>query len=119
MASRIARPLLEDMLAYAREAVALAGGRSGSELAADRIRFLAVSRAVEIVGEAASQIPEDVRQALGGIPFRQAADMRNRLIHGYGFVSSDILANTVREDLPGLIAGLEVTLAGTLPDEKN
>jgi uncharacterized protein with HEPN domain len=45
--------------------------------------------------------------------------MRNRLIHGYGFVSSEILANTVREDLPGLIAGLEVTLAGALPDETN
>lgn len=117
MPQRAARPLLEDMLAYAREAVDLAGGRTGEELAADRMRFLAVTRAVEIVGEAASQIPEEVRAALAAMPFRQAADMRNRLIHGYGAVSPAIVADTVRGDLPGLIVLLEAVLAGRLPDE--
>lgn len=43
--------------------------------------------------------------------------MRNRLIHGYGYVSPEILADTVRVDLPSLIALLETALAGALPDE--
>jgi uncharacterized protein with HEPN domain len=117
MPSRVARPLLEDMLAYAKEAMDLVGARSGQELAADRMRFLAASRAVEIIGEAAMQVPGTVRDALPTIPFRQASDMRNRLIHGYGAVSPDILADTVRGDLPGLVAALENALARPLPDE--
>jgi uncharacterized protein with HEPN domain len=117
MPNRAARPLLEDMLAYAKEAVDLVGERAGLELAADRMRFLAVSRAVEIIGEAAAQTPEAARMALPMIPFRQASDMRNRLIHGYGAVSADILADTVRSDFPDLIKSLETALAVALPDE--
>lgn len=117
MPSRAARPLLEDMLAYAREAVDIVGGRDGAELAKDRLRFLAATRTVEIPGEAAAQVPQPIRQALSEIPFRQAADMRNRLIHGYGYVSPEILADTVRVNLPSLIALLEAALSGALPDE--
>jgi uncharacterized protein with HEPN domain len=117
MPAKPARPLLEDMPAYAKEAIDLVGGRDGVALAADRMRFLAATRTVEVVGEAASQTPSDVRAALPIIPFSQAADMRNRLIHGYGYVSADILVNTVRQDFPGLVAALEAALAGPLPDE--
>ena len=92
MTLRAARPLLEDMLAYAREAV-------------------------EVVGEAAAQVPPRIRDALQQVPFRQAADMRNKLVHGYGQISPHILSNTVREDLPQLIAQLEEALAGRLADE--
>jgi uncharacterized protein with HEPN domain len=81
------------------------------------MRFLAVARAVEIVGEAASQTPHFVREALTTIPFRQAADMRNRLIHGYGFVNSDILADTVVQDFPMLVITPENALSDPLPDE--
>ena len=49
--------MLEDMRAYAVEAVDLLGERSGEDLATDRMRFLAVSRAAEIVGEAATRVP--------------------------------------------------------------
>ncbi len=117
MAKRAARPLLEDMLAYAKEAIELVGERTGQELIADRMRFLAATRAVEIIGEAAGQTPDPVKNALRSIPFRQAADMRNRLIHGYGSISPVILADTVRGDLPSLVALLEAVLAGPLPDE--
>lgn len=60
MPSRAARPLFEDMLAYAREAIDLVGARSGAELAADRMRFLAETRVVEVVGEAAAHLPQPV-----------------------------------------------------------
>lgn len=116
MAARSARPLLEDMLAYAMEALDLVGQRAGVDLAPDRMRFLAACRAVEIVGEAASRVPTDVRDAFPQIPFRQAAAMRNRLAHGYGFINADILADTVRSDFPNLIAALEAALSQPLPD---
>lgn len=117
MARRQARPLLEDMRAFAREAADILGDRSGEELAADRIRLLAVTRAAEIVGEAAARVPKVVQDNLIEIEFANATAMRNRLIHGYGTIDPTILADTIRTDFPPLIAALDAALAGDLPDE--
>jgi len=115
MAKRKARPILEDMLAYAEEPRAILGDRDGTTLRSDRIRLLAVTRAVEIVGEAANQLPTAIANQL---PFdiKPAIAMRHRLIHGYDSVSADIVAKTVANDFPGLITALRRTLAAPLPD---
>jgi uncharacterized protein with HEPN domain len=117
MARRQSRPLMEDMLAYAEEAMGLVQNRAGEQLAADRMRFLAVCRAAEIVGEAASQIPIEVRQQLTDIAFKNAIGMRHRLAHGYGTINPTIVAETVRRDFPALAVALRLALAGRLPDE--
>jgi len=115
MAKRAARPILEDMLAYAEEACAILEQRDGAALRADRIRLLPVTRALELIGEAATRLPNDV---VGAISFdvRPAIAMRHRLIHGYDTASADIIAKTVREDLPPFMAALRDALAGPLPD---
>jgi uncharacterized protein with HEPN domain len=105
------------MKAYASEAIAYVGDRSDDELANDRLRLLGVTRAAEIVGEAASQLPRTVRDNLPNVEFAAAIAMRNRLIHGYGSLSVRILAETIRHDFPRLVAALELALAGSLPDE--
>jgi len=117
MARRLARPLLEDMKAYAEEALTHLGDRDNEILAADRLRVLALARAAEVVGEAASRVPQDVRAQLIDIPFKSAIAMRNRRIHGYGSVSARILADTIWDDFPWLIQGLEAALSAALPDE--
>ncbi len=111
------RPLLEDMKAYAEEAAVLLGDCHPDQLFVDRMRFLAVTRAVEIVGEAASKVPEPTRRSLPNIDFRQAAAMRNRLAHGYGSVQPQVLVSTIRDDFPSLIEALDRALNGTLIDE--
>jgi uncharacterized protein with HEPN domain len=47
------------MLDYAREAVALAQGKTRSDLDADRMLNLALVRLLEIIGEAANRIPKE------------------------------------------------------------
>lgn len=116
MTKRKARPILEDMLAYAEEAIAMLEGRDGEALRTDRMRLLAVTRAVEIVGEAANQLPQEVSTALP-MDLRPAIAMRHRLIHGYDSVSADIIAKTVQENFPEFVAALRSTLERTLPDE--
>jgi uncharacterized protein with HEPN domain len=113
MAKRKARPILEDMLAYAEEANAILGDRDGTALRADRIRLLAVTRAVEIVGEAANQLPSNIANL--SIDLQPAIAMRHRLIHGYDSVSADIVAKTVRDDFPNFITARAI-LANPLPD---
>lgn len=110
MPKRNARPILEDMLAYAEEARAMLETRDGAALRSDRIRLLAVTRAVEIVGEAANHLPSDVVDRL-------SFAMRHHLIHGYDSISADIVAKTVRDDLPGFISSLRHALQTKLPDE--
>ena len=107
-----ARPLLEDMKADAEEAIIHLGDRDNEAVAGDRLRALALVRAAEIVGEAASRVPQDVRAQLTDIPFRSAIAMRIHLIHGYGTVSARILADTIRDDFPALIQSLGSRIVG-------
>ena len=101
---------LRHMLRHAEEAVALVGDKTEGQVREDRVLELALIRLVEVVGEAASQVPEAFREAHPQIAWREATAMRNMLIHGYDIVRHDILCNTIREDLPLLIRQLRQTL---------
>jgi uncharacterized protein with HEPN domain len=43
----------------------------------------AVVRNLEIIGEAANQIPKEIQQKFSNVPWTQIIAMRNRMIHGY------------------------------------
>lgn len=68
-------------------------------------------RLVEIIGEAAARVSEDARARHPQIPWALIVGMRNRLIHGYNEVDRQVLWETVRTDLPALIAQLEQMLS--------
>lgn len=102
---------MRHMLDYAREAVAMAAGRERADLDTDRMLALALSRLVEIIGEAAAQIPHETRAEHRAIPWPQIVGMRNRLIHGYEYVDYDVVWDTTTGDLPVLIAELEKAIA--------
>lgn len=102
---------LRHMLDHAREAVQMLGTGTEQDLAQNRLLELALVRLVEIVGEAASQVPAEFREAHPQIPWREASSMRNFLIHGYDHIRHDILCRTIRDDFPPLIKQLEQLLA--------
>ena len=62
----------------------------------------AVVRALEIVGEAAKRIPDDVRQKAPGVPWQLVAGMRDKLIHAYFGIDLEVVWRTVQEDLEPL-----------------
>ena len=70
------------MLGAAQEAVAFAAGKSRADLDGDRVLSLALVKCIEIVGEAASAVSQEVRDQHPEIPWRSIVAMRNRLIHG-------------------------------------
>lgn len=100
--------LLLDMLLSAREAAAFAEGLAFPEFEGDRKTQLAILKAVETVGEAASRMQSDTTAAHPEIPWRQIVGMRNRLVHGYFDVNLRRLWETVQRDIPRLILQLEV-----------
>jgi len=105
------REALRHMLDHAREAVAFARSKTRADLDADRLLNLALTRLLEIVGEAAGRVPEDVRVRHPEIPWPQIVGLRNRLVHGYDSVDLDILWQIVTSDLPPLIASIESIIA--------
>ncbi len=103
---------LRDMLSHAREAVDLLGRSSREELGHDRVLQLALTRLVEIVGEAANRVSQETQQKTTGIPWLQIIGMRNRLVHGYDVIDFDLLWDTVTTDLPPLITALQKIVSG-------
>lgn len=101
---------LQHMLQYAVEAYELGSGRDAAELEGDRLRYLSVARLLEIVGEAASRVPEDLRATLPSVRWRSVVGLRNVLIHAYDRVDAKQIAAIIARDLPGLIRTLEDAL---------
>jgi len=100
------RSLLEDMKAFASDAVELLGDRTAAALLEDKRTQYAVIRAVEVLGEAASKVTAATRAALPDLPWREAIGTRNVLIHGYHQLDLGLVVRTVREHLPPLVARL-------------
>ena len=68
----------------------------------DRKTIDAVIRNIEIIGEAASNVPENIQEQYVDIPWYQMKGMRNILIHEYFGVDIEVLWRTIQEDLPSL-----------------
>jgi uncharacterized protein with HEPN domain len=60
-------------------------------------------RNLEILGEAASRISQEMRQTHPEIPWRDMADMCNRLVHAYFDIDINVVWRTVQEALPSLL----------------
>ena len=73
---------------------------------ASGLNYDATLRNLELIGEAATHIPEDVRSANPQIPWRLVIATRNRLIHGYLGIDNDTLWSIVASDVPALIPAL-------------
>jgi len=101
---------LRHILDNAQEALVLTKGQRRSELDTDRKLELALTRLLEIIGEAANLVPDKIREKYPQIPWRQMVSLRNRLIHGYDAVDKDILWDIIRQDLPPLIKSLKSIL---------
>ena len=98
---------LRHMLDYAYTARRLADGRTRADLDTDEMLQLALTRAVEVIGEAARRVSEEGRNIYAQIPWRAITGTRDRLIHGYDQVNPDILWRIVAQELPPLITELE------------
>lgn len=98
---------LGHMLHAAREAVRIVGTDAPEVALTDPVRRYGLIYLIQVIGEAVSNISEEARRELPGIPWTAIIGMRHRLVHGYFQIRDDVLAETARRDLPELIAVLE------------
>ena len=88
-------------------ALEMTDGYQRPDLSSNTMLSMALTRCLEILGEAASKMSADTCARFPSIPFTKIVSMRNRLIHAYFDVDLDIVWTTVREDLPTLLPALD------------
>jgi uncharacterized protein with HEPN domain len=97
---RQARIYIADILENMNDAEEFIVGMSRSQFSGDKKTFNAVVRSIEVIGEAAKNVPENVRIAYPEVPWKEMAGMRDKLIHGYFGIDAEIVWLVVHERIP-------------------
>lgn len=100
---------LNDILESIEKILEYTEGIDFDEFCEDSMVFDAVIRNFEIIGEAARNIPDNLRLTFSHIPWADMVGMRNILIHGYFGVDYSIVWNTI-----GLLSKLKTEIAHIL-----
>ena len=106
-AGRSYRDALEDIRTAAENAQSFVRGMTLEAFRTDDRTVYATVRALELIGEAAKQIPDGVQQASPNGPWRAMARMRDLLIHRYFRMDLEVVWKTLVEDLPVLLPEIE------------
>ena len=99
---RVYSDYLQDIVHYAAKAEQFVAGLEFEQFAADEEKGLAVLHALQIIGEAASHLPDSVKQRYPQVPWADVVGMRNLIVHGYYVMDLEIVWKTVHQDLPPL-----------------
>ena len=75
-------------------------GLTKDKFVEDRKTVLAITKLIEMIGEASKSIPEDIKEEYSDIPWRQMAGMRDKLTHKYYGIDLQILWDTAVNKIP-------------------
>ncbi|HEY2030555.1 MAG TPA: DUF86 domain-containing protein [Myxococcales bacterium] len=109
--SRETRLYLDDMLEACRRVISYTTGMSFEHFVADQRTRDAVARNLEILGEAAKKVPEDVRKQLPAISWREVCAFRDVLAHNYFGIDERIVWDVVTLRAPSIMRELQPFLA--------
>lgn len=97
---------IEDMIGFCDHVLKYTDGLSLDDFIDNRLVYDATLRNLELIGEAATHIPDETRKKYPDIPWRIIVATRNQLIHAYLGIDNDTLWSIIREDVPELIIQL-------------
>jgi uncharacterized protein with HEPN domain len=98
---------IQHMIDALNETLTFTDNVSEKDFFQNRMLILSVIKEIEIIGEAASKISEEMKLKYPEIPWKDIIGMRNRLIHGYFEVNIELVWNTIKINLPQLLSLLQ------------
>jgi uncharacterized protein with HEPN domain len=93
---------LRDIAESCEKVIQFTKGLSKSELVKDQKTYDAVVRNLEIIGEAAKHISENIRKQMPEVESRKVAGLRDMLTHVYFGIDNNILWDIVQHKVPQL-----------------
>jgi uncharacterized protein with HEPN domain len=103
MSEREWRFYINDMLNFAYNVSAYTEGFTQQEFVDTGLNYDATIRNLELIGEAATHIPAEIRETYRTIPWRQVIATRNKLIHNYLGIDNDTLWSIIQDDISALV----------------
>ncbi len=97
---------IHDMIDFAEKTLAYTQGMEQQHFETNSLIYDATLRNLELIGEAATHVPDDIRKKYPSIPWRMIIATRNRLIHAYLGIDNDTVWSIIKEDIPELIEAL-------------
>lgn len=98
---------IDDMIDFAEKVMVYTEGLDQAGFEASGMTYDATLRNLELIGEAATHIPDEVCAAHPEIPWRMIIATRNQLIHGYLGIDNDTLWSIIQDDVPELLPMLK------------
>ena len=110
---------VEDMIRFAEKVLIYTDDLDQATFERSDLNYDATLRNLELIGEAATHIPDEVRMRHTEIPWRMLVATRNRLIHGYLGIDNDTVWSIARDEVPTLLDKLRAmrdTIRGNTPN---
>jgi uncharacterized protein with HEPN domain len=98
---------ITDMVTFAENVISYTDGFDLERFVSSGITYDATLRNLELIGEAATHIPTEVREQYPHFPWRMMIATRNKLIHGYLGIDNDTLWSIIQTDVPELLNQLQ------------
>jgi uncharacterized protein with HEPN domain len=100
------RLLLTEIVDAGERIIELSAGRDVADVEANRDVRDALLWNYTVLGEAASQVSQELKDTHPDVPWSDPVRLRNRIVHGYWSIELDILTSTASQDLPGMLAAV-------------
>jgi uncharacterized protein with HEPN domain len=108
---------IKDILQNMEDAEMFISGQTYDDFVLDKKTVNAVIRSIEVIGEAAKNIPKGIREKYPTIPWKEMAGMRDKVIHFYFGVDLELVWISVKESIPSIRPLLEDILQELESDE--
>jgi uncharacterized protein with HEPN domain len=105
---------LQDIVTSCDKVLRYTKAISLSDLIQDEKTYDAVVRNLEIIGEAAKHVSEEIRAQISDIEWRKISGMRDMLAHAYFGIDDDILWDVVQNKVPQLARATRAFLDNNL-----
>ena len=106
---------IRDMVEFCEKALSYTNGMERAEFFADRLTYDATLRNIQLIGEAAQCIPDEVTSRYPDIPWDKIIGTRHHLVHNYRGLIESTIWDIIQQDIPALLPQLEQILADYQP----
>ncbi|WGI26602.1 DUF86 domain-containing protein [Halomonas alkaliantarctica] len=110
---------IDDMIGFAEKVLSYTEGLDQVGFLSHDLTYDATLRNLELIGEAATRIPDEVRQQYPHVPWRLIIATRNRLIHAYLGIDEDTVWSIIQDNVPELLGYLETIRSESKADISN